>query len=74
MRSKAHIIITIVVVIASLASYIFLNHAESSRAPKEDVEQYNNEDFESSDPQMVLPDVEMIKKVLETGRRLLPAS
>lgn len=74
-RSKTHIILFVIVVVASLASYIFLNNAQPAQVNSENMEQTDmDEDFEQRETKMILPDVEMVKKVLETGRRLLPAS
>lgn len=74
-RSKTHIIIFVIVVFASLASYIFLNNTVTTRANGEDMERIDSdEDFDQGESKMILPDVEMVKKVLETGKRLLPAS
>ncbi len=73
-KSKINVFIAVVVIFASLASYIFLNYAGAANADKEAVEQYENNDYPSEEPKMLLPDVEMVKKVLETGKRLLPAS
>ena len=74
-RSKTQIIIFVVVVAASLASYIFLNNTGATRADSEQTEQYDdNESYEKGDTKMLLPDVHMVKKVLETGKRLLPTS
>lgn len=74
-RSKTHLILFVVVVVASLASYIFLNNTRPSQASGDDMEQTEmEEDFDQGETKIILPDVEMVKKVLETGRRLLPAS
>ncbi len=74
-RSKTHIILFVIVVVASLASYIFLNNAQPNQASSDAMEQTDiDEDFEQGETKMILPDVEMVKKVLETGKRLLPAS
>ncbi len=73
-RSRTHIFVAVVLIFASLASYIFLNYAGAAMAEKEAVEQYENNKYPAGEPKMFLPDVEMVKKVLETGRRLLPAS
>ena len=76
-KSKTKIIIMVLVMMASLASYIFLNHAEANQgATSAEYEQYdeNGEKVNPSDSKLFLPDVHMVKKVLETGKRLLPTS
>jgi hypothetical protein len=74
-RSKTRMILLVVVVAASLASYIYLNNTEATQAQGDNLEQTEiDENFKQGDSKMVLPDVEMIKKVLETGKRLIPAS
>ncbi|MCB9275975.1 MAG: hypothetical protein H6564_18155 [Lewinellaceae bacterium] len=66
-------------VAASIGSYIFLNIA-SAKGPSENslgsglkVEKYD-EEVESSETRMLLPDVQLMKNLVETGKRLLPAS
>lgn len=66
-------------VAASLGSYIFLNFAsvqdgsENIFSAESRVEQYE-EDLEGSESHIVLPDVQLIKRIVETGKRLIPAS
>ncbi len=76
-KSKTKIIIMVVVMMASLASYVFLNHAQATQATSQHLEQYDenmDEEGNPADSKLLLPDVQMVKKVLETGRRLLPVS
>ncbi len=61
-------------VFTSLASYIYLNtvelHADhATPAVNIEVEQENREDNE-----MILPDVQMVKRILEHTKSMVPAS
>lgn len=74
-KSRTRIAVLIVLMVASLASYIFLNHAGKSQITEEPIEQLDEgNNFEAKDPTMNLPEIKLIKKVLEAGIRLLPAS
>ena len=57
--------------LASIGSYAYLNVASYAQ----DAEAEEKESLiEREDASLVLPDVMFIKKVVETGKRLLPAS
>ncbi len=74
-KSRTRITVLIVLMVASLASYIFLNHAGKNQITEEPIEQLDdNNNFEAKEPTINLPEIKLIKKVLETGIRLLPAS
>jgi hypothetical protein len=62
---------------ASLSAYTFLNVASHQLNIGEDaaVEEVDYEDrLESESGSVVLPDVRLIKKAFEVGKRFLPAS
>lgn len=74
-KSKTRITILIIVVALSLASYIFLNYAGATQTSGETIEQYEEgANFEQSNSKMSLPEIRLLKQVLETGKQLLPAS
>ena len=61
--------------LASLSSYLFLYQVGSTVVGNQPAQQAKEElELEAADSKMSLPDVQMVKKVLETGRRLIPAS
>lgn len=63
-------------VITSICSYIYLNtvsvSATESANQATEVESTNEMDEQESE--LVLPDLRVVKKVLETGKKFIPAS
>lgn len=62
---------------ASISAYTFLNVASYRLSIKEEakIEEMDYEDrIESESGSVVLPDVRLIKKAFEVGKRFLPAS
>lgn len=59
---------------ASIGSYIYLNSLSPVPFEQPVTEKEYEEDAESGDAEVILPDIHLIKKVVETGRRLIPAS
>lgn len=74
-KSKTRIVLVIIVVFLSMASYIFLNVAGATQAEEESIENYQEgTGYQRGDSKMNLPEIKLLKKVLETGKQLLPAS
>ena len=62
---------------ASLLSYIYLNStytASGNAVPDGDPETELIEELKEPETEVVLPDVRLLKKVVETAERFLPAS
>ena len=75
-KSSTRTVLFCLLIAASFGSYIYLNSLSSPVLPFEqaaEVEEYD-EGLESNDADIVLPDIHLIKKVVETGKRLIPAS
>lgn len=73
-------ILVALVVLASMVSYIYLNTVEL-HPTNQDASQYqlmeNEEELEEetlTNTKLLLPEVALIKKVLETGKSLIPGS
>ena len=78
-KQTARTVLVALVVLASLVSYIYLNTVEVNTT--QDSTQYqlmdNEEELEEetmTNTKMLLPEVALIKKVLETGKSLIPGS
>ena len=73
-------VLLVLLVVASICSYIYLNtvtvsSSGTSASNDPDIENVSEmNEIESQQQELVLPDVTMIKKILETGKRLIPAS
>ncbi len=64
-------------ILASIFSYIYVNTATIQFGQNEPTEQTNffdNTELEKPETNMILPEVEIVKKVLENSVKLLPAS
>lgn len=79
-KQTARTVLVALVVLASLVSYIYLNTVELDTTTQ-DATQYqlmeSEEELEEdavTSTRMLLPEVALIKKVLETGRSLIPGS
>lgn len=79
-KQTARTVLVALVVLASLVSYIYLNTVELNTTTQ-DATQYqlmeSEEELEEdavTSTRMLLPEVALIKKVLETGRSLIPGS
>lgn len=80
-KITARTVLLTLLVAASLASYIFLNTTSSGNSAEviplgqsstellEDIE-----DLDRPEREILLPDVHLLKKVVESGKRFLPAS
>lgn len=80
MKKNARTVLVALVVLASLVSYIYLNTVEVNTT-KTDSTEYHLIDGEkelneetTTSTKLLLPDVALIKKVLETGKSLIPGS
>ena len=73
-------VLLVLLVVASICSYIYLNTVTvsspgTSASNDPEIENVSEMDeIESEQQELVLPDVQMIKKILETGKRLIPSS
>lgn len=79
-KQTARTVLVALVVLASLVSYIYLNTVELDTTTQ-DATQYqlmeNEDDIDKeavTNTRMLLPEVALIKKVLETGKSLIPGS
>ncbi len=75
-KAKHPAVLLIVLATLSLASYIYLNSQEVETQVENrtmQVEEMDKEDIEKS-KKFIIPDVELIKRVIQNGKRLLPAS
>ncbi|MCP3927630.1 MAG: hypothetical protein GY705_00835 [Bacteroidetes bacterium] len=79
-KMSTRFFIVLFIIIASICSYIYLNTVSvdklESSVGKQPmlVEEKDNSDSEEQKNQICLPDVRMVKKVVEAGKRFLPAS
>lgn len=60
-------------IVLSLASFVYLNSLDSPRVEVKCTESKLTEENQDNS-RIVLPDVELVKKLYRTGKRLLPAS
>ena len=75
-KSSTRTVLFSLLISASIGSYIYLNSLSSPMVSFEqttDLEEFE-EDIESNDAEIILPDIHLVKKVIETGKRLIPAS
>ncbi len=70
--SKSRNILFSLVLIASISSYLYINSVETNANIKCEAKKslVDEEDKNSSE----LPDVKLIKKIIETGKQLVPAA
>jgi len=74
-KNKIHSTLIFLLVFASLACYTFLNTVDIPVVPsKEKTTIYQEAPSVEEDAEIVLPDVQLLKKVLEKSRGILPAS
>lgn len=73
-KSTTRSLLFIVLLAASISAYAFLNVASYNLISSTTAEQQEEQLHESEEVKLVLPDVRLIKKVVEHGQRLLPAS
>jgi hypothetical protein len=73
-KSTTRSLLFIVLLAASIGAYAFLNVASYNLTGSTTAEQQEEQLHESEEVKLVLPDVRLIKKVVEHGQRLLPAS
>ncbi|MCB0631246.1 MAG: hypothetical protein KDD15_15970 [Lewinella sp.] len=79
-KQFVHTVIVALVVLASIVSYVYLNTVDPTAGDEtstqfqlmENEEQPEEEAVENA--KLLLPDVTLIKKVIETGRSLVPGS
>jgi len=60
-------ILLLLLVVSSLSSYVFLNTVSSSNTPNNGVTEIE----ETTSQQIVLPDIELVKKLVEVGKTVL---
>lgn len=75
-KSNTRTVLFCLLLASSIGAYIFLNSVSSPAASSDEaaaVEEYE-EEMEPGDAKVILPDIHLIKKVVETGKRLIPAS
>jgi hypothetical protein len=77
-RQFARTVLVGLIVLASIVSYVYLNTVDltvSDDAQYQLIENEEEREEESVDnTKLLLPDVTLIKKVIETGRSLVPGS
>ena len=72
-------VLFVLVALISVASFVFLNTVDPSACLQETkntpcAEKKIDEDVEAKNQEMILPDVQLVKKILEQGKGLIPAS
>ncbi len=70
-KSNVRIVLFVLLLLASLGSYIYLNTTAEVLFPVEEEEQKVSDEQEG---EMALPDVQLLEIVIEGGKRFLPAS
>lgn len=79
-KFNSRLILLIILAIISVSSHWYLNTDAIRQSSTTSLEQFNHlqsaseKDIEEESPKPVLPDVMLLKKVVETGRRLIPAN
>lgn len=78
-KQSTRTVLVVLVVLASLVSYIYLNTVELTAAEETPTEYQLMEEEEETQAARTqttlrLPDVALIKKVIETGKSLMPGS
>lgn len=63
----------LLLIVASLVSYIYLNTITVETIEETHTNELELEEAEEQQ-NIILPDVQLLKKVVDTGRRFLPAS
>jgi len=72
-KQTTRTLLFVLLIAASIASYAFLNVAYNSSGGASS-EAASQPQIEQEDAKLVLPDVRLIKKLIENGKRFLPAS
>ena len=75
-KSSTRTVLFCLLIAASFGSYVYLTSLSSQALSFEqaaELEEYD-EGLESNDADIILPDIHLLKKVVETGKRLIPAS
>ena len=70
-------VIAVMLIVASLCSYIYLNTMEVATpmgATTEQLDEQELNDMDGTPKEVALPDVEILERILESGKRLLPTS
>ena len=69
-------LIVALLVFTSFGSFIYLNTVQIEKSPKnpEMKAELQEEQEEEEEIEMILPDVQMVKKVLEKSKAILPSS
>ena len=78
-NQKARTVLVALVVLASLMSYIYLNTVDLNTTSNDTQYQLMENEEETreepvSNTKLLLPEVALIKKVLETGKSLIPGN
>ncbi len=71
--NKLKVVLLAVLFALSLSAFIFINTTNPVEATKTSTEQELMEDKEGA-KEIVLPDIEFIKRIIESGKRFFPAS
>ena len=76
MKKKVQVLLLSLIVAASLSSYIYLNISnlryQGSEDPKK--EQSLLQDLDASTDNTIMPDVRLLKKAADLGRKVLPGN
>lgn len=75
-KSTTRTVVVLALATISLSSYIFLNTVAPNTSSSSDLEseETKNEVKALENVESALPDVMLLKKVIEVGKRILPAS
>lgn len=78
-KMNTRVLLFVVLAVVSIASHWYLNSSVSSVSSPDFLQQpatlnqSTEEEYDEESSRPVLPDVHLLKKVVETGRRLIPA-
>lgn len=65
-------VIVVMLIVASLCSYIYLNTMEVAMPIEVTTEQLEEQEISGTTKEMMLPDMKILTRILELGKRLLP--
>ena len=76
-KVNARTVFVALLIVASFCSYIYLNTVEveaPSPAASTEIEIEELDEVDGTPKEVVLPDVQLLQKIIESGKRLLPTS
>lgn len=73
-KFNARSIFFVLLIATSFFSYVYINSVSIGGDVSENTEEVQAEPKEDEAQEILLPDVRLLKKMVETGKRFLPAS